>query len=66
MTNSKLDSATETVVEAVLTDLLERFEAVEETLEERVDLPEISPETEATLLAEVDADLEMVFGPKRT
>lgn len=66
MNKSKLEADTATAVEEVLTDLFERFEAAEENLESRNDLPEISPETEASLLAEIEADLEATFGPKRT
>ncbi len=66
MTKTKLDHETEAAVTEVLTDLYNRFEAAEETLEERDDLPEISPETEAALLAEVEADLESTFDIKRT
>jgi len=43
MTNSDLDPRTTALVEEVLGDLLTRFEAAEEGLEERDDLPEISP-----------------------
>ena len=66
MTNSDLDPRTTALVEEVLGDLLTRFEAAEEGLEERDDLPEISPQTEATFLAEIEADLDAIFGPKRT
>jgi len=66
MTKSKLDPETATVVEKVMGNLLERFEKAEEALEQCDDLPEISPETEASFLAEVESDLEATFGSKRT
>ncbi|MCE8519340.1 hypothetical protein KBY31_21700 [Ruegeria pomeroyi] len=63
--NKKLDPALAETVERVLEDLMTRFEAAEEQLESRTDLPEISAETEANLLREIEADLDQ-FYPRAT
>jgi hypothetical protein len=60
-TNKKLDPALAETVERVLEDLMTRFEAAEEQLESRTDLPEISPETEASLLREIEEDLDLYY-----
>lgn len=60
-TNKKLDPALAETVERVLEDLMTRFEAAEEQLESRADLPEISAETETTLLREIEADLDLYY-----
>lgn len=60
-TNKKLDPALAETVERVLEDLMTRFEAAEEQLESRTDLPEISAETEANLLREIEADLDLYY-----
>jgi hypothetical protein len=64
-TNKKLDPALAETVERVLEDLMTRFEAVEEQLEYRKDLPEIYAETEASLLREIEADLALYY-PRTT
>jgi len=60
-TNKKLDAALADTVERVLEDLMTRFDAAEKQLENREDLPELSPETEATLLREIEADLDLHY-----
>lgn len=60
-TNKKLDPALAETVERVLEDLMTRFEAAEEQLESRADLPEISAETETNLLREIEADLDLYY-----
>ncbi|MGM0743536.1 MAG: hypothetical protein ACQEVT_18420 [Pseudomonadota bacterium] len=60
-TIKKLDPALAETVERVLEDLMTRFDAAEEQLESRRDLPEISSETEASLLREIEADLDRYY-----
>lgn len=59
--NKKLDPALAETVERVLEDLMNRFEAAEERLESRTDLPKISAETEANLLRDIEADLDLYY-----
>jgi len=60
-TNKKLDPALADTVERVLEDLLTRFEAAEAELDIRADLPEISPESEAKFLREIEANLALYY-----
>lgn len=56
------DREIEEAVEVVMLDLLTRFEANEEAMENDVaNLPPISPETERELLEAVEADLDKYF-----
>jgi len=59
--NKKLDHALAETVERALEDLMTRFEAAEEQLESRADLPQISAETETSLLREIEADLDLYY-----
>lgn len=60
-TNKKFDPALAETVERVLENLMTRFEAAEEQFEYRADLPEISAETEANLLREIESDLDLYY-----